>query len=212
MPRHNLIQSSHVCNVAFSFLSKPRYNHKTGEWAHTTRLTRFPERKWLSNFDITSNTAPPPFESEQEQAPSPYAAEGPHRDARGASSVGSEVARALAVWAVPSPSALMKEMSILAKAELQKVQSARKKRKGGKPSGNGDVSLSAFEDVRWFVTTSDPEISLEGDDIEQSKETQAVITGTLNVLICYSGVTLHDIRPFAMYNLYHVLAASLETL
>lgn len=29
-----------------------RCNHKTGEWAHTTRLTRFPERKWLSHFSI----------------------------------------------------------------------------------------------------------------------------------------------------------------
>lgn len=155
-------------------MSKPRYNHKTGEWAHTTRLTRFPERKWLSNFDITSNTAPPPLESEQEQAPSPGTAEG---GAGVASSGGSEVARALAVWAVPSPSALMKDMSILAKAELQKVQSARIKRKGGKPSGNGDVSLTAFEDVRWFVMTTDPEISLEGGDIEESKKTKAVIKG-----------------------------------
>lgn len=91
---------------------------------------------------------------------------------------GSEVARALALWAIPSPSALMKDMSILAKAELQKVQSARIKRKGGKPSGNGDVSLTAFEDVRWFVMTSDPEILLEAGDIEESKKTQAVITGT----------------------------------
>ena len=30
-----------------------RYNHKTGEWAHTTRLTRFPERKWLSSFSFS---------------------------------------------------------------------------------------------------------------------------------------------------------------
>jgi hypothetical protein len=32
------------------------YNHKTGEWAHTTRLTRFPERLWLSNFSLTSTS------------------------------------------------------------------------------------------------------------------------------------------------------------
>lgn len=99
---------------------------------------------------------------------------------------GSEVARALAVWAVPSPSALMKDMNILAKAELQKVQSARVKRKGGKPSGNRDVSLTAFEDVRWFVMSSDPEISSESDEFEESKKTQAV-TGTFNVLICNDG-------------------------
>ena len=32
-----------------------RCNHKTGEWAHTTRLTRFPERKWLSHFSILNH-------------------------------------------------------------------------------------------------------------------------------------------------------------
>ena len=39
------------------FLPLYRYNHRTGEWAHSTRLTRFPERKWISHFDITSNLA-----------------------------------------------------------------------------------------------------------------------------------------------------------
>ena len=34
-----------------------RYNHKTGEWAHTTRLTRFPERKWLSKFSFSEPKA-----------------------------------------------------------------------------------------------------------------------------------------------------------
>lgn len=97
------------------------------------------------------------------------------------------MARALAVWAVPSPSALMKDMNILAKAELQKVQSARIKRKGGNHSGSGDVSLTAFEDVRWFVMTSDPEISLANDEFEEIKMAQAVITGTFNVLICNDG-------------------------
>lgn len=38
------------------FVISHRYNHKTGEWAHTTRLTRFPERLWLSNFNIRFST------------------------------------------------------------------------------------------------------------------------------------------------------------
>lgn len=33
------------------------YNHKTGEWAHATRLTRFPERVWLSNYSLAGRTA-----------------------------------------------------------------------------------------------------------------------------------------------------------
>ena len=35
-----------------------RFNYKTGEWAHATRLNRFPERKWLSHFDM-QQAAPP---------------------------------------------------------------------------------------------------------------------------------------------------------
>jgi hypothetical protein len=34
-----------------------RYNHRTGEWAHTTRLTKFPERIWLSRVELTKNSA-----------------------------------------------------------------------------------------------------------------------------------------------------------
>lgn len=48
---------SFIANHGFQFLPLYRYNHKTGEWAHTTRLTRFPERRWLSSFNY--------FESER---------------------------------------------------------------------------------------------------------------------------------------------------
>lgn len=39
-----------VAEHGWKFLHVYRYNYKTGEWAHTSRLTRFPERLWLSNF------------------------------------------------------------------------------------------------------------------------------------------------------------------
>ena len=37
------------------------FNYKTGEWAHSTRLNRFPERKWLSHFDVlnVASSTPP---------------------------------------------------------------------------------------------------------------------------------------------------------
>lgn len=33
-----------------------RNNPKTGEWAHTSRMTKFPNRKWLSHFDIMTDS------------------------------------------------------------------------------------------------------------------------------------------------------------
>jgi hypothetical protein len=36
-------------------VSCSRFNGKTGEWAHSTRLTKFPERKWLTNFNILNS-------------------------------------------------------------------------------------------------------------------------------------------------------------
>ena len=45
-----------IASHGFRFLPSYRYNHKTGEWAHSTRLTKFPERKWLGRFDVLQNT------------------------------------------------------------------------------------------------------------------------------------------------------------
>ena len=77
----------------------------------------------------------------------------------------------------------MKSINVLATAELRKVQSTRVKRKSGsKSSANTDVALTAFEDVRWFLMTSDPEISSEGDQLDKSTEVMAVIKGIVNAL------------------------------
>jgi hypothetical protein len=46
------------------FLSMYRHNHRTGECAHTTRLTKFPERKWLTSFDFIHDDSPEPVASE----------------------------------------------------------------------------------------------------------------------------------------------------
>jgi selenocysteine lyase/cysteine desulfurase len=41
-----------VAKHGWLFLPFYRHNPKTGEWAHTTRITKFPERKWLSRFSL----------------------------------------------------------------------------------------------------------------------------------------------------------------
>ncbi|CAN0179587.1 unnamed protein product, partial [Discosporangium mesarthrocarpum] len=40
-----------VADKGHLFLDQYRVNHKTGEWKHKTRFTRFPERRWLGNFN-----------------------------------------------------------------------------------------------------------------------------------------------------------------
>ncbi|CAM9981288.1 unnamed protein product, partial [Phaeothamnion confervicola] len=38
-----------------TFLPQYRADHKTGQWKHATRFTRFPERRWLGRFDYGLN-------------------------------------------------------------------------------------------------------------------------------------------------------------
>ena len=51
------LEIEHVLNAiefvaanGFKFLAAYRYNPKTGDWAHSSRMTKFPGRLWLSNF------------------------------------------------------------------------------------------------------------------------------------------------------------------
>lgn len=41
-----------VADHGWRFLPDYKFNHKTGEWKHTTRFTKFSERKWISNVDF----------------------------------------------------------------------------------------------------------------------------------------------------------------
>ena len=46
-----------VAEHGWCFLPVYKYNPKTGEWAHLTRMTKFPERLWLSNFKIDEDSS-----------------------------------------------------------------------------------------------------------------------------------------------------------
>ncbi|OQS01596.1 hypothetical protein ACHHYP_00577 [Achlya hypogyna] len=43
-----------VATHGWKFLPQYRFNHKTGEWKHKTRFTKFPTRKWLSKAAFLS--------------------------------------------------------------------------------------------------------------------------------------------------------------
>eukprot|EP00656_Telonema_subtile_P037008 TRINITY_DN4108_c0_g1_i1.p1 TRINITY_DN4108_c0_g1~~TRINITY_DN4108_c0_g1_i1.p1 ORF type:complete len:1013 (+),score=253.27 TRINITY_DN4108_c0_g1_i1:135-3173(+) len=46
-----------VADHGWRFLPLYKFNHKTGEWKHTSRFTKFTERKWLSDWDFMSAPA-----------------------------------------------------------------------------------------------------------------------------------------------------------
>ena len=56
---HILKAVEFVASHGVHFLPLYRYNHKTGEWAHSARLTKFPERKWLSKLDLLGTSMVP---------------------------------------------------------------------------------------------------------------------------------------------------------
>ncbi|KAF1335938.1 tRNA 2-thiocytidine biosynthesis protein ttca, partial [Globisporangium splendens] len=47
-----------VAEEGWKFLPQYKFNHKSGAWKHTTRFTKFPNRKWLSHFATPSRQAP----------------------------------------------------------------------------------------------------------------------------------------------------------
>ena len=126
-----------------------RYNHKTGEWAHTTRLTRFPERKWISNFSLGSETVNPPHSSKQAGT----AAEAGRGAAVGDDGHGppafpgpSPMQEALASWGVSALAELFSSVQRAAAAEADKAAQAiakqAKKRGGGGGGGFGTAASS----------------------------------------------------------------------
>ncbi|RLN50300.1 hypothetical protein BBJ29_008522 [Phytophthora kernoviae] len=47
---HILAAVHFVANDGWKFLPQYKFNHKSGVWKHSTRFTKFPDRKWLSHF------------------------------------------------------------------------------------------------------------------------------------------------------------------
>lgn len=141
-----------VAEHGAKFLPVYRYNHMTGEWAHTTRLTRFPERKWLSRFSLqtyipTDTESPAPSSGAQ----SPDAATG-----------STPAGEALKAWGTASIEDLLKRIRAEVQAELRKVESSQQKalQKRGVSTAStsaaaGTENLQSFEYLRWFVNAEE---------------------------------------------------------
>ena len=157
-----------VAEHGAKFLPLYRYNYKTGEWAHTTRLTRFPERKWLSHFSIA--------------APSSTTGGGDGGGENGGSSSSSSsssetpLAAALASWGAVSVEALLAQVARQAQEEAAKLDQAAAKHKhkhtqrggvqaggAGGAGGGTEARLSQHEELRWFALAHDSAASVPAD-------------------------------------------------
>ncbi len=152
-----------IAEHGWKFLLHYRYNYKTGEWAHMTRLTRFPERIWLSKMDFFAA-----------QAPTTSAV----KSALPVSRVGttSDCAEAATEFAQPLHQILQQQwtgyscmLDVLDHVK-QSVQDELHRLEGSKefnrlaqqenitattPSEAGGYSLRGYEHLRWFLVGED---------------------------------------------------------
>jgi tRNA(Ile)-lysidine synthase TilS/MesJ len=113
-----------VATHGWKFLSSYRYNHKTGEWAHSTRLTRFPERLWISSFNLLSPDA-------------------------AAISVSPTKSKLVddAATSLETFSQVMKR----AYEEVTVIEKSLSKKKGFQGSKSSSENISDLESIKWFV-------------------------------------------------------------
>jgi len=128
-----------VAQHGFRFLPAYRYNHRTGEWAHTSRLTRFPERRWLSHFDITSSSS----------SSSSSASEAAAIAAQNGGGVGNDDDK--------SDDELYERIFMDAVNELEKTKGGSKggAATAGGSGGDGAELGAAWADLRWFALSTD---------------------------------------------------------
>jgi hypothetical protein len=140
--------------VTLRFLFGLRFNKESGVWAHSTRLTHFPERKWLSSLQIGVNSS---------------------ADDNQFSKDSDCLTEALGSWRVKSLAELFAKVVDDVNRELLKADKLLEKRSkktfvGTGLSATSSSSLNAeglsklqLEHLRWFVVDEDLRIEENGD-------------------------------------------------
>lgn len=153
------------------------YNHKTGEWAHHSHLTRFPERRWLSGLNFFADSAPAypcakDLDNRQqliltttESLPSSY------------SMPIETLVESLRTWGVSSLTELLDEVTAAASKELAKLGSTLTR--GDVPSGGSLGGVDGLEHLRWFAIAADLN-SIPGATPEIS-----ALTGNIAPIVLY---------------------------
>jgi hypothetical protein len=142
-----------VAEHGWKFLPAYRFNKESGVWAHSTRLTHFPERKWLSNMQIGQLSSGSAVTTD---------------DSHGSTSTGQSNGQMLTTWNVLSLTELFDKVRMEAKKELDKMDKiVSKKLKSGSAARNtsslsgalidsdGVKTKLQLEQLRWFVLEDD---------------------------------------------------------
>jgi len=131
-----------VSKHAKDFLFMYRYNHRTGEWAHTTRLTRFPERKWLGHLNLVATSSGSSSKVENERVTAATLEQTKQ-------AADAELAAILAQTAASAQAGKSKSKQAL-KIETQGTHGA------GNVTIQAQTSLGGgYEHMRWFVLNGD---------------------------------------------------------
>lgn len=156
-----------VASHGWRFLPQYRYNHKTGEYAHITRLTRFPERKWLSNLDIFSSSSSSSSSLLSTATPLGYSTtssevtEGAIKSIQEGNVENSTTTlkESLKQWGVQGISQLLAQVFESAQLQLQEIISKKKSKFHPTQTiaftSDNAKELLGFESLRWFTIVSD---------------------------------------------------------
>jgi selenocysteine lyase/cysteine desulfurase/tRNA(Ile)-lysidine synthase TilS/MesJ len=126
-----------VATHGYKFLPLYRFNHKSGEWAHATRINKFVGRKWITNFSLDGEVSAP---NSSDQTGSD------HATIASASTAG--LASVLRSWAVSDVAALLSSMA----AAVADICDHVRDYSAGSTSV---VSAIGCEELRWFALPND---------------------------------------------------------
>ena len=127
----------------YKFLPLYRFNHKSGEWAHATRINKFVGRKWITHFTLDGGSNVSGTVAQTEKSLGDHVSTIPSSSVHGLES-------ALKLWAVSDLSTLLSQITGLAADICDNIRDYS--------SSNTPVVSTVgceCEDLRWFALSND---------------------------------------------------------
>ena len=130
-----------IANNGYKYLNLYRFNYKTGEWAHNTRFTKFPERIWLSNFNVFENNN----SNETKE----------NRLNNENNEIGLNKNTIFEKWNVKNEKELFDLITISVENELENINKLLSNKHNKQNNTTSTTIKSDFESMRWFAYSED---------------------------------------------------------